>query len=406
MMKTLIRCIFAALAVCLIASCHGNEPESVPVRRVVLMYACAYNNLSYSIADDVDELCAGAAPGVGSCDILLVYTHNTAGYRDYKTATNPVLFRAYKDLEGKPRRDTVIVYPSTDISSTVEVMHKVLCDVQELFPARSYGMIFSSHGKGWVPPGYKEADEDEPITWLAPREPVDYSATRHMGDYANTDQAGYQIDIKELVGAIPMQLDFFILDACLMGCVEFAYELKDKCRMMIVSPTEILKDGLIYSVMTDRLLVTAQPDLKQICVDYADFYTSGRGIYPYATVTLVDCTRLDALATVCKELIAAHGPDFPQMSRNSIQPYFYNSLHWFYDLRDIFAQAGASEAELARLDSALNGCIPYHFATPKFFNVSMERVCGLSMYFPYPDKTELNSYYKTLSWNKAPGLIQ
>ena len=36
----------------------------------------------------------------------------------------------------------------------------------------------------------------------------------------------------------------------------------------------------------------------------------------------------------------------------------------------------------------------------------LDSVCGLSMYFPSPDWTELNDYYKTLAWNKATHMVQ
>lgn len=398
MMKTLTRCILAALTACLMSSCGWNEPEIAPIRRVVLFYGAAYSNLSSSIEQDVQELTDGSVSGVGSSDVLLVYTHNTAQYRDFTTPTNPVLFRTYKDLSGKTRRDTLVVYPDTDVSSSPEVLHKVLGDVKDLFPAKSYGLIFSSHAKGWLPVNYEDKDDD--IIWLSPARSPD---TRELG---TENQEGSGIDIRSMVDAIPMPLDFMILDACLMGCVEFAYELKDKCRTMVLSPTEILKDGFIYTAMAERIMNTSEPDLQQICQDYADFYLAGKGVSPSATITLVDCTRMDALADVCKDLVAAHRYELAEVPRGNIQPYFYNELHWFYDLRDVFVQAGISGDELARLDEAIANCVLYSFATPTFFGVSMDRVCGLSMYFPFPDKLELNNYYKTLSWNKATGLIQ
>ena len=100
------------------------------------------------------------------------------------------------------------------------------------------------------------------------------------------------------------------------------------------------------------------------------------------------------------------GMEYPYHYRNKVQAYFYNELHWFYDLRDIFAQAGASLTELAQLDAALDECVLYKDATPTFFGLKLLRVCGLSSYIPMPERESLNDYYKTLSWNKATGLIQ
>ena len=362
------------------------------------MYAAAYSNLSSSIAEDVDDMCKGAIPHVGSGDILLVYSHHTASPYDYRTPTDPVLFRVYRDMEDKEHRDTLAIYPDTDVSSTPEVFHKVLSDVKEMFPARSYGLIFTSHAKGWVPVGYKENNY---IT-LEARE-NDYPLTKWLGIESVT---GSGIDIKDFPDAIPMKLDFAVMDACLMGCVEFAYELRDKCRYIIFSPTEILSNGFVYTSMASRLLNTATPDLKQICADYHAFYMAQSGTYQSATITLVDCSKLEGLAAACSDIISAHREAMELVDRSKIQPYFYNELHWFYDLRDTLVKMGAAASELSRLDAALDECVLYFATTPTFFGVKMTDVCGMSMYFPYPDKQELNNYYKTLSWNKATGLIQ
>jgi hypothetical protein len=270
--------------------------------------------------------------------------------------------------------------------------------VYDKFPARSYGLIFTSHAKGWVPVGYKETG----YVLLEARE-KDYPLTKWVG-IENVTGSG--IDIKDFPAAIPMKLDFIIVDACLMGCIEFAYELREKCRYLVFSPTEILSNGFIYTSMASRLLNVRTPDLKKVCSEYYDFYLAQSGVYQSATVSMVDCSKLDGLAAVCAEIISAHRDAMLLVDRNTIQAYFYNELHWFYDLRDVLEKMGATQEELYRLDAALDECIVYAAATPKFFDLSLDNVCGVSMYFPYPDKTKLNDYYKTLSWNKATGLIQ
>ncbi len=365
------------------------------------MYAAAYSNLSSSIATDVDELCEGNIPAAGSGDILLVYSHHLKTPADYKTPTNPVLVRAYTGLDGNLKKDTLTVYPETDVSSSAEVLHKVLTEVKEKFPARSYGLIFSSHARGWLPVGYTEPSSTVFFANSANREV--FPLTKWFG-IENVTGSG--IDTRELADALPMKLDFFLMDACLMGCVEVAYELKEKCRLLVFSPTEVLSNGFIYSVMGSRLLNVQEPDVKQVCVDYFDYYMAQPDYYQSATITMVDCAKTEVLAKVCSEIISAHRDSWGSIDRTKVQAYFYNEFHWFYDLRDIMVNAGATEAELQKLDAALDDCLLYTAATPKFFNLKLDRVCGLSMYLPYPDKEELNNYYKTLSWNKAIGLIQ
>ena len=52
----------------------------------------------------------------------------------------------------------------------------------------------------------------------------------------------------------------------------------------------------------------------------------------------------------------------------SIQGYFRQNRHYFYDLEDIFAKSGVSDADMAGLRNALSDCIMYKAATPFFIN--------------------------------------
>lgn len=401
MKNCLTRIIGVLLCAIAIQACSGLEREITPNRRVLLLYAAGYSNLSSSISKNIDEICSSDLPYVGNEDVFLVYSHFPSKYSDYSTPTEPVLFRAYMGPEGTLRKDTLVRYPATDISGSPDVLRKVLSDVRERFPASSYGMVFSSHGKGWVPIGYKENSYS--LFSAGAERWADYPLTKELG-IENVDGSG--IDIRDLPGAIPMHLDFIIMDACLMGCVEVAYELKDQCTYLVVSPTEILSAGMDYVSMSKRLLNIGTPDLKGVCEDFFDLYRNQTGLYQSATITLVDCPRTAELADAFRDIVSSNREGLDHADRSKVQPYFYNDFHWFFDLRDLLVESGATSAELARLDAALDKCVLYKAATEKFFDLKLESVCGLSVYFPIPGKTELNNYYKTLSWNKATGLIQ
>ena len=202
-----------------------------------------------------------------------------------------------------------------------------------------------------------------------------------------------------------MHLDFCILDACLMGCVEVAYELKDKCDLLLFSPTEILSYGMNYTTMPEKLLNIQEPDIKGVARDFYELYETQSGDYKSATVTLVDCRKLDPLADAFRDIVDAHRSEIEKVNKSQVQAYFYNDYHWFFDLRDLLIKAGATESEVRTLDSALDGCILYKAATEKFFDLKLENVCGLSVYIPSSTSVNLNSFYKTLAWNSATGFI-
>lgn len=363
------------------------------------MYAAAFSNLSASIAEDIDDICGSGLPTLKSGDVFLVYSHMPVrqGYYD-GLPTSPVLFRAWSDADGTTHRDTIVTYPDTDISSTKEVMHKVLTDVKELFPAPHYGLVISSHGKGWIPTGYVENFS------LAFDSVGDGSLRTKEICIENVEGSG--IDVCDLPDALPMYFDYIIMDSCLMGGIETAWEVKDKCRLLLFSPTEILTDGMAYATMGPLLTNVVNPDIKKVAMEYYEQYNSRSGYYQSASITLVDCTKLDPVAAVCRKLVEKYRIAINNTNAQKVQAYFYNNLHWFFDLKDIFVQAGASEEELAELDEALSGAIVYTANTDFFFDLKLERVCGLSMYKPYSILTDLNSFYQGLSWNQAIGLIQ
>lgn len=394
-----------ALSLFVLLACDPSQWDKPRTRRVVLIYAMAYNDLSPAISEDIKELCEGDIPGARSTDVLLVYARHTAKYGDYKTPSAPVLYKAYRDNKGNVRRDTLTVYPDTDVSASPEVLNKVLTDVQTKFPARSYGVVFTSHATGWIPSCYQynKSDEDEIIWASAPR--MQYPLTKSLGEEFPAN-SGTGIEIRDLADVIPMKLDFCLMDACLMGGVEVAYELKDKCDYLVCSPTEILSNGFIYTTMAGHLFAAGDADLRAVCEDVYNYYEAQSGIYRSCTITLVDCSKLEPLAGVCADIIATHRQQLESTDRKTIQAYFYNRLHWYYDLRSVMRKIGADEAQMARLESALADCILYFGATEKFFDLKLEDVCGLSMYFPYPDNQELNDFYKPYAWNIATGLIQ
>lgn len=390
MRKSIVIMLMAAL---LLASCKPDGQNAPPLHRVVIMYAAAYSNLSAAITQDINEMCDGMLPTLNSGDVFVVYSHTRPNAKS--SNVQPVLFRAWRDKNGTAHRDTLTRYPITDISSTPEVMHKVLSEIQERYPAPHYGLMISSHGAGWLPVGYEEGKDGGYNPFLATKEIC----------IENTTGSG--IDVNLLPDALPMKMDFILMDTCLMGCVEVAYELREKCGLLLFSPAEILSDGMVYTTMAQLLTNRVKPDVQTIAKQYFDHYQAQSGMYRSATITLTDCTKLEPLAQVCKKLTAKYRDSINALDHNTVQGYFYNeSTHWYFDLKDIYVQAGATEEDIAELDHALEEAVVYYAATEKFFNLKLERICGLSMYLPYWDHNKLNNFYRTLSWNKAIDLIQ
>ena len=397
-------------------------------RNVFIMFSFGYNNLSMDLQADIEEMLTGDVPSYRiEDDVVLVLSHKTAKYYDYKTPSAPALIQYYKDQKGRLVRDTLKVFADTTVASRKAIVKDVLTLAKDIFPARSYGMLLSSHGTGWAPEKYCYSPPDKSNSIF----PFQMNSYSHQGldkyeeenplvksigsHYAGRASESIEIEIPDLADAIPMHLDYIIFDACFMGGVEVAYELKDKCDRICFSQTEILSSGMDYKNLLSHIFSDSGADLEAIASDYYDLYRNQSGYMRSATVSVVDCRMLDPLAEVVKDnaaLIRSLSAD--QTSRKKVQGYYrtensvYIRCHGiFFDLYDILAEAGASESDLLKAQDALEECITQKFATDWFMNdFKIETFSGLSMYLQDSERTILNSYYKSLRWNQATGMIE
>lgn len=427
---TLLMAILTIGTLLCAASCgkHGKPSEN---RKVMIMMSLGYNSISGYLQDDIKDLQAGYVPGNGSsADILLLYSKQTKKYKDYSTPSESALIRIYKNKKNVVVMDTLKTYPSTKISTSPETMHEVLSYIQQEFKARSYGIVYSSHGTGWLPAGYYanpskyESKSISPSsagdrTGRLPAGAVPYveipqdpslPAVKTFGQEVVSTGSGdisYETEIEDFAAAIPMHLDYLLVDACLMGGIEVAYALKDVTDVIGFSQTEILAEGFDYRTITKHLLQGKDPDPVSVCKDYFDYYNNmSTSSERSATISIVDCGKLDALASVAKNLFEKYRSEIASVNPSKVQGYFRNGRHWFYDLEDILIQSGASESDIKALSDAISASILYKGATPSFLDAfDITHFSGYSMYLPCNGSEYLDNFYRTISWNKATALV-
>lgn len=412
MRKIKIKSLLIVFAGLLLAGCHDTElPRSESFDHVLVYCALGYNNLSGNLINNFNDLKTDILPSLSGDKAIVAFCHNLAAGGGYSTPNAPVLIRLYRGRDGQPVADTVKTYDARTVSASKECLRMVLEDIRGSFPAQHYGMVFSSHGTGWLPSDYASSSEQMARCSVPPGAESAWPLTKAIGNmYSGSTRNPdiFWIELQDFAEAIPMKLDYLILDACLMGAVEAAWELRNKCDRLVVSPTEILAAGMVYNTLSRNMLSGAQPDLETFCKEYYDFYDGQSGSYRSATVSLVECGKLDALADAFGAIVEAHRDRLTTDLTKTVQRYYYNSspLSFFYDLRDLADQLGASSAEMDRLDAALAEAVTYHAETPTFFDLKLERCCGLSTYIPDPSRPRLNAFYRTLSWNDRVHLVQ
>lgn len=382
-----IRFLFCALAMALtLFSCKKAETEEIVVvkrSKTVLLYMVANNNLSYDAENSISRLQNGYIPAEEGN--LLVYKH-CAGM-------DPVLLHIKKGEEGTVVADTAYRFPPR-VSATKSALTQALNVTQALFPADSYGLILWSHGTGWIPPlASSSSAAQEQRSGSCPE--------RTFGLDGKVE-----LEIRDLAQAIPYKLSFMLMDACFMGGIETAYEVKDSVDYYIGSPAEILTESFPYHKIMQHIFKST-PDYAAVCKEYYDYYNAKSGAERSATVALMDCSKLAEVAEVAKRVFDQYGESIASLDLSLLQPYFRgSSSKYFYDLKDL-VDAIADASLSAEFAAALERAVPYKASTPYFIELPIRSFCGVSTYVPgNPADTKLADYYKQYKWNQATGMIK
>lgn len=437
--KVITGSVAAVLLLSATVGCCKEKPEE-PVnvnRKVLLFYECGVNDLTSYLKNNMDGTEKGLPAGYvprESGDVVLIYSRYSKGAFDY-TPVESHLRRIYKKPNGKIVSDTLKTFGTETIAASSSTMRQVLTYVKDEFPAKGYGLVFSSHGSGWLPAGYYYSPsrfEDDHKGEVGtsrqgiaaqsvghPRLPVPegdlpdtdpfYGMTRSIGqDYIKGSYYGHEMSVSEFADAIPYHLDYLLFDMCFSGGVEVAYGLKDKADYLGLSPAEVLGDGMFnYTKITSFLLNRETPDLEGLFKDSFEMYDKQSGAYRSSTVNLVRTSGLDNLASVCARMINEYSDTLADAPVDDIQGYYRQGRHYFYDLVDIFEKCGASKADLEDLDKAVDGCVIYKNSTGQFLEeYDIKAYSGFSMYLPCAGTPLLDLYYRKEVWNNATRLVK
>lgn len=185
----------------------------------------------------------------------------------------------------------VIAAYSTQNSVDVDIMKNIFTTAFSQYPADSYGVVFWSHGDGWLP--YKNP------------------STRWWGQ--DTSSGDRRMNIPELNEALSIapHFDFIVFDACYMQSVEVIYQLRDRADYFIGSPTEIPGPGAPYEAVVPALFSQNKPEINianSYYTVYAGKYNNGIGNSNQnwtggVSISVVKSSELPALATATRDVL-------------------------------------------------------------------------------------------------------
>ena len=397
------------------ASCK-NDPTPDPPQtadRTVLVYMAADNSLSWRGDFGNKNLGQIVRAMDGLKGNMLVYIDlPSEGATLYK-------------IEGDGKTKTVVEKYGVENSASTEVLQRVLNTSMQKYPAKSYGLVLWSHGKGWVPSdlniqGMRSRPESGEVSGTAVSG-SEKELWRPMENALVTKTFGAdgssEMEIPDMAAILPKdrKLDFLIFDACFMSCVEVAYDLRHAAQYIIASPTEIMGDGFPYGTVAP-LFFRETLDPQAICSAFVDHYrnltTPENG--GSASIALIKTSEMDALASAARDVFALDPA--PVVDAGSVQYLELLPNHVFYDLEDYLSQFASGTSQFEAFQRQLAQTVVYTDHTDRIYSAfglyngthafPCTRFCGFSTYIPRTNFPGYNVAHLQTAWAQAVGLVQ
>jgi len=195
-------------------------------------------------------------------------------------------------------RAVIATWPEMNSSDPATLEKFVLFGMQN-FPAKKTMLLISDHGYGWRGICQDETNGDVLM-------PAD----------------GIASALKNVKASTGKMVDIVAFDACNMGSIELAYELRDATRYVVASETMEPYDGLPYEMfITDMVktpTISAAELSSRIVAEYVEYY-SEKWLYPhqmtysqdFATMVALDMSKMGPVGAAFCDLTEALLPVIP-----------------------------------------------------------------------------------------------
>ena len=318
--------------------------------------------LQYYFENNISTLLQALNANIqGEARIVAITTDSTTDATMYELRYDNILGKAVKE---KVKELSLPTPYNRDLFETN------LREALKFAPAEKYALIIGSHGLAWVP---KSTSAQTSSTLLRMgfnpaslwQRDENAEMTRHIGDREPTR---YDItEIAEAIEANNIKFDYILFDACFMGNIESAYELRNVTKYIIGSPCEVMGAGFPYLKVTPYMLTNGGTgyNLDKICSEYVNYYGSD-ATTASACISVTNIAEIDKLAVAMKDVNKAGIKS--SFSLSNVQYYEGQIPHSFYDLGDMVEQSCADATVAAAFKKQLDKCVTSRYHTKQFYS--------------------------------------
>lgn len=394
------------------------QPPQGTADHTVIMYLAGNNNLQSYLEDNIRDVISSVDVSTPSDNGRIVIY-----FRPRPSSGDPMLLQVYYDKKlAAVQCDTLRTYPATMSSSDPATLSAVVADAKVVAPAKEYTMIFGSHATGWFT---KECMSRGSLTRpmsIGFKSPNDGSFWKQHGDEitrtfgmdgkityegATIDDPG--MNITEMARALSgTKFRALIFDACFMASVEAVYDLRNVADYVIASSAEIMGRGMPYDLVLKYLFTSGgtEGNLMKYCSEYMRYYKELASGRKSGTISLVDCSKMEALATAVAKVEQG---GLNEVNSYDVQAFELLDESQFFDMEHFYDLAAKDRSAYAAMQNALTDCVVYKGYTPTVFSAfgygvfEVERSCGLTMNIPSATYELFRSEWLKTAWARRIG---
>ena len=371
-------------------SCCNNKIDDSKKRNILFYIGAGQSDIDRDAPVKINQIRAGWKPGNGE---MIIYID--------RVSQGACLLRVneIRGDDGLYGLDTLDTY-GVENSADYEVFSRVINDAVQAYPADSYGLIFFSHGSGWLPEG----------NLASPRSIV---IDNNTGD----GKTNREMEHDDFARAIPdKQFDFIILEACLMSDVMTMYELRNKAEYVLASSAEIVVPGFTLGDTYQNEIMSlydTRSNVVSVLANFAkSYYDKESRHYNSATLSVIKMDEMENLASVTKRVLAGveiHESglvigDIQTFDRPRVGGMSRSSYSRFFDLGHV-VQNLVSDSDYRVFNAQMEKTVVWKISTNSFlpsqFGFSIKHHCGLTTYIKQDVYPGLNSFFENTSWYKA-----
>ena len=359
--------------------CFDKEEFSVipPGTWTVMVYMCGDNDLEGAAIDDFNEMEQGLYNSLSPYNIyninVIVLFDRIPGYDNTNGDwTDTRLYQILPDNDPNIINSQLILDLGELDMGDPTILEAFINYSISNYPADYYALILWNHGDGWRK---REALKDKAVCW----------DDTNGSDFLSMDE------VETALASTGEIIDLVGFDACLMGMVEVAYEIKDYSLVVVGSEEAEPDDGWPYTPIVQWLANYPGMDpnnLGSLIVNtYGNAYPSYLNpyLYPYLTQSACDTTFLNDLANAINNFANAminqttYWPKI-QDAREGAEQFYdrdYIDLYHFAQLvRTYVSDSTIQDAAQAVMDAISSAVITEYHAS------AHPNAHGLSIYFP------------------------